>query len=64
MSECVMNATGVLANGKFDKAAAQKVLVKNLAGNADAIKVIKLICLWKPLIGKAFRPFIHSINRQ
>lgn len=40
MSECVMNATGILANGKFDKAVAQKVLTQNVLAEAAWVKVI------------------------
>lgn len=40
MSECVMNATGILVNGKFDKTIAQKVLTQNVLADAAWVKVI------------------------
>ena len=40
MSECVMNATGILVNGKFDKTIAQKVLTQNVLSDAVWVKVI------------------------
>ena len=40
MSECVMNATGILVNGKVDKIIAQKVLTQNVLADAAWVKVI------------------------
>jgi hypothetical protein len=39
MSECVMNTTGIMVNGKLDKAAAVKYMTERLTGDAEAIRV-------------------------
>jgi hypothetical protein len=43
MSECVLNSTGILVNGKLDKPAAIKRLTEKLTGDAEAIKVIQSV---------------------
>ena len=40
MGECIMNATGILVNGKIDKVVAQKVMAQNLQGDATWVLVI------------------------
>ena len=40
MSECIMNSTGILVNGKVDKIVAQKVMAQNLQGDAAWVLVI------------------------
>lgn len=40
MSECIMNTTGILINGKVDKVVAQKVMAQNLQGDATWVLVI------------------------
>lgn len=39
MSECVMNETQILVNGKLDKAAALKVISDQFKSNPDVINV-------------------------
>lgn len=40
MSECIMNTTGILINGKVDKVVAQKVMAQNLQGDATWVLII------------------------
>ncbi|CAO1368761.1 unnamed protein product [Diamesa serratosioi] len=40
MTECILNSTGILVNGKVDKIVAQKVMAKNLQGDAAWVLII------------------------
>lgn len=40
MGECIMNTTGILVNGKFDKVVAQKVMAQNVQGDAAWVLII------------------------
>lgn len=60
VSECVMNETKIMANGKLDKVAAVKYIGDQMKGDAEAIKVRKE----RFGIKSTFITFNHFIHRS